>query len=256
MTRLPDRTDPRTGPEQTPALELDGIMAGYRESVVLRGIDVTVHTGQVVALIGANGAGKTTTLRVASGLVRPRAGAVRIRGTDVTKLSPHRRREAGLCLIPEGRGIFRSLTVHENLMLFRPPRLSGDLDPEKALTHFPDLRSRLAVPAGRLSGGQQQMLALARAFVAETEVVLLDEVSMGLAPRLIEMIFATLRDLAETGMAILLVEQYVHQALALADRVMVLEKGQVTREADPADLDESELARHYLGGISGSPNTA
>ncbi|ADB50562.1 ABC transporter ATP-binding protein [Conexibacter woesei] len=231
------------------ALELDRVDAGYGTTTVLRDLSLRVRPGQVVALLGPNGAGKTTTLRAAAGTVRPAGGQVRLFGQDVTPLAPHRRARAGLCLIPEGRGIFRSLTVRENLRL-HDVAIGGDGRGEaleRALDAFPDLESRLDHHAGHLSGGQQQMLALARAYVARPRVILLDEVSMGLAPLIVEQIFTALRDLAATGVAMLIVEQYVAQALDLADHVVLLNKGAVTYDGSPSGLDQDALLAGYLG---------
>lgn len=231
----------------TPIVEVAGVYAGYGRSEVLREVSLSVARGRITALIGANGAGKTTTLRVISGLLRPSRGTVHLAGSDVTRLPPHRRAAAGLCLIPEGRGIFKSLTVSENLMLAQPPGMVEPPAVDDALQMFPALSSKLKMPAGRLSGGQQQMLALSRAFLARPSVVLLDEVSMGLAPIVVDEIFAALQALAAHDTAILLVEQYVGKALSLADTVVVLEKGTVALSAAPSDLDEDLLFQRYLG---------
>jgi branched-chain amino acid transport system ATP-binding protein len=231
-----------------PALELADVTAGYGTTTVLRDLSFEVRAGQVVALLGPNGAGKTTTLRAAAGTVRPSGGQVRLFGQEVTRLAPNRRARLGLCLIPEGRGVFKSLTVAENLRLHQATssdRLEDGV--ARALDAFPDLKSRLGDHAGHLSGGQQQMLALARAYVTQPRVILLDEVSMGLAPLIVEQIFRALRDLAATGVAMLIVEQYVTQALRLADHVVLLNKGSVTYEGAPTGLDEDALLAGYLG---------
>jgi branched-chain amino acid transport system ATP-binding protein len=228
------------------ALELDGLTAGYGRTTVLRDIDMTVGAGTVVALIGPNGAGKTTLLRAASGLIRASAGTIKVRSEDVTGRSPHDRARAGLCLVPEGRGIFPNLTVRENLLL-HVPSWASDRALDRALDAFPILRDRLGQRAGTMSGGQQQMLALSRCFLARPGVVLLDEVSMGLAPRVIDEIFAALRRLAADGTALLLVEQYVSRALEMADHVYLLNRGSVGFSGPPGQLDEDELMRRYIG---------
>jgi branched-chain amino acid transport system ATP-binding protein len=207
-----------------------------------------VQPGQVTALLGPNGAGKTTVLRTASGIIRPRQGRVELDGEVVTSLPPFRRATRGLCLIPEGRGIFRSLSVRENLRLHSLPGRRPPADAvDSALTVFPVLKPRLSETAGRLSGGQQQMLALARAYIAKPKVILLDEVSMGLAPQVLDTVFQALHTLAVTGVAMLLVEQYVTRAMAMADSVVLLSKGTVAYEGLPSELDEQAVLRGYLG---------
>jgi branched-chain amino acid transport system ATP-binding protein len=218
---------------------------------VLRGVHLTVGPGQVVALLGANGAGKTTLLRAASGALRATGGSVRIGGVDVTRARASERSRRGLCLIPEGRGIFRSLSVEENLRLSSPPWIKHRrLDP--AYEMFPVLAQRRKQAAGTLSGGQQQMLALSRAFLSEASVVLVDEVSVGLAPVMVDVIFEALRTLARQGKSLLLVEQYVQRALAMADTVYLMKKGELTLAGRPADLDQSELMAEYLGRADSS----
>jgi len=227
-------------------LKLSGIDAAYGRQVVTRGVTVEVPPSSIVALLGPNGAGKTTLLRVASGLLRPRSGYVSLGGHEVTSTSPHARSARGLCLIPEGRGIFRSLTVAENLLLQRPPWVTED-HTDQALEAFPILGSRLKQAAGNLSGGQQQMLALSRVYLSEPRVVLFDEVSMGLAPIVVDEIFEALARFAAQGIAMLVVEQYVSRALAMSDHVYLLNQGTVTFSGAPSDLDEEAVMREYLG---------
>lgn len=229
-----------------PPLELRGLSAGYGQTTVLHGVDLGVPDAKVVALLGANGVGKTTLLRTASGLLGVRSGQVLLGGEDVTGERPHRRARRGLCLIPEGRGIFPNLSVRHNLELQVPPwRKEKSFEP--ALEAFPALKDRLSQRAGTLSGGQQQMLALSRCFLSDPQVVLLDEVSMGLAPRVIDEIFVALVTLARSGVALLLVEQYVSRALAVADHAYVMAHGEVVLSASPEDIDENELTRRYIG---------
>jgi len=228
-------------------LELSGVSAGYGRTTVLREVDLAVRPGSVVALLGPNGAGKTTLLRVAAGLLTPSAGRVTIGAEDVTRRPPSQRARQGLCLIPEGRGIFPNLSVRENLIL-QLPAWKQEQSFEPALAAFPVLRERLGQTAGSMSGGQQQMLALSRCFLSDPKVVLLDEVSMGLAPRIIDEIFEALLELSRRGVALLLVEQYVNRALQVADHVYLLGRGCVTFSGRPTDLDESELMRRYIGG--------
>jgi len=209
-------------------------------------VTVTVPPGRVVALLGANGAGKTTLLRACSGLLPPRHGTLALDGDDLTDAAPHHLAARGLCHIPEGRAIYPTLTVAENLRLMAA---KGAEDAEdRAVDAFPVLGQKMGQIAGTLSGGQQQMVALSRAYVSSPSYVLLDEVSMGLAPIVVDEIFAFLRRLTEDGVALLIVEQYVAKALELADLVYVLQKGRISFAGEPAELDSDALARSYLGG--------
>jgi branched-chain amino acid transport system ATP-binding protein len=241
--------DAQVACDQPPALELDGISAGYEGATVCTDLSLTVPAGSVTALLGANGAGKTTTLRVAAGLLRPTRGVVRVYGADVTRLPAHQRARAGVCLIPEGRGIFRSLTVAENLRLQGPPRASAD-GLHRVIEVFPALGRHLGREAGSLSGGEQQMLALARAYLANPALVLVDEASCGLSPLMVDQVFATLRDIAAAGVALLIVEQYVHRALEVAQQVVVLDRGRVLFRGQPSELGRDVLLRSYLGAES------
>jgi branched-chain amino acid transport system ATP-binding protein len=237
--------DPRSSPSTPVMLQIDSLTAGYGRTTVLRDVSLSVGTGEVVALLGPNGAGKTTLLRAASGLIQPSRGTIRLRGADITTRPAHRRSRDGLCLVPEGRGIFPNLSVRENLLL----QCRADYakaGTERVLDLFPPLRDRLGQAAGTLSGGQQQMLALGRAFAAEPGIVLLDEVSMGLAPRIIDQIFGALNKLAQDGIALLLVEQYVSRALAMADKIYILDRGQVSFSGSPRDINEDEIIERYL----------
>jgi branched-chain amino acid transport system ATP-binding protein len=225
---------------------LEQISAGYGDAMVLRDVSLAVPTGSVVALLGPNGAGKTTTLRVASGLLRPAAGEVTLDGCALQGKPADVYARAGICHVPEGRGIFRSLTVRENLLLQAPPGEEGSaLD--RAVEVFPRLGERMAQRAGTMSGGEQQMLAVARAYLASPTLVLLDEVSLGLAPKIVDEIFEFLGRLADSGVALLVVEQYITRALAIADFVFVLNQGQVVFAGETDELDEAELFRTYVG---------
>jgi branched-chain amino acid transport system ATP-binding protein len=238
--------DTANGSSAAPALEIEGVSAGYGRTIVTRDVSLVVPPTGIVALLGSNGAGKTTLLRICAGLMKPRSGRVLLDGEDVTSISPNQRARRGLCLVPEGRGIFPSLTVGENLLLHTPPWIKEDrLD--FALDAFPDLRDRLKQTAGRLSGGQQQMVALARVYLAQPRVVLLDEISMGLAPLVVDEIFERLVVMAESGMALLLVEQYVNRALEMADRVYLLSQGNVVFSGAASELDEDTVVARYLG---------
>lgn len=237
------------------ALAVRGVTAGYGRTTVLRDISLTVPTSSVVAIVGPNGAGKTTTLRVVAGLVKPQSGRVLVGDEDVTRLSPAQRSRAGICLIPEGRGVFPNLTVRENLRLQVPPWRSG-ASFDAAVDAFPVLGQRMDQSAGSLSGGQQQMLAVARAFLAEPSVAVLDEVSMGLAPKVIDHIYAGLRKLTASGIALLLVEQYVARALEMADRVVLLDRGTVSFDGPASALDEGTIMSSYLHAASADPDSS
>jgi branched-chain amino acid transport system ATP-binding protein len=228
--------------------ELHDIHAGYQGAAVLRGVSIAVPDNAVVALIGPNGAGKTTLLRVASGLLPPSAGRMSLDGHDVTGWASDALARSGVCHVPEGRGIFRGLTVRENLRLQAPPWDTGE-SIEVAAHAFPRLAERMNQRAGSMSGGEQQMLALAHAYIGAPRVVLLDEVSMGLAPNIVNEIFGHLRSLAERGTSLLLVEQYVHRAMELADYVYVLRRGVVEFAGEPWELGTDEILVSYLGEV-------
>jgi branched-chain amino acid transport system ATP-binding protein len=229
------------------ALSVRGLYAGYGATTVVRNVDIEVPSGRVVALLGANGAGKTSQLRAVAGLVRPQRGRIEIAGADHTRTAPHRRVRAGVCLIPEGRGIWRSLTVRQNLRLQVPPWLRARDAVDDALEAFPALARKLDQHAGTLSGGQQQMVALCRAYLSQARVVLLDEVSIGLAPRVVDEIFESLGQLSRRGVSLLVVEQYVERALELADAVVVLRRGEIAFSGAPSELDHDALTDSYLG---------
>ena len=227
-------------------LELRGISAGYGRSTVLRDVDLVVPDRSVVALLGANGAGKTTLLRVASGLLPPSAGQLLVDGRDLAGSRPHVLTRAGVCHVPEGRGVFRSLTVRDNIALQAP---DGDERGalERAVTAFPRLGERLNQVAGTMSGGEQQMLALARTYVQSPRLVLLDEVSMGLAPKIIDEIFVFLDLLASQGASLLLVEQYVSRALEVADWVYLMSRGEIVFAGEAAELADRDVFAEYVG---------
>jgi branched-chain amino acid transport system ATP-binding protein len=223
-------------------LTLESVTAGYGDTTVLRKVDFTVADGEVVALLGPNGAGKTTLLRTATGLVKPRSGKIALDSADLTGEAPHRYTRRGSCHLPEGRGIFPSLTVRENLtMQARGIDLRTVLGEVTAL--FPALAKRLGQTAGSLSGGEQQMLALSRAYITKPKVILVDEPSLGLAPRIIDQIYDLLGQLA----ARVVVEQYVQRALALADKVYILSRGEVIHVGSANEPDPDEIYQRYLG---------
>jgi len=231
-------------------LELNSVVAGYAGTTVLRGVDLVVPDGAVVALLGANGAGKTTLLRVASGLLHPTEGRLILDGADVTRCRPYELVRRGICHVPEGRGIFPSMTVRENLIL---QSVKGEEEPalERAVSAFPRLGERLAQTAGTMSGGEQQMLALARTYVQHPKLVLLDEVSMGLAPKIVDEIFDFLGLLRAQGASLLLVEQYVTRALAIADYVYLLNRGEVSFAGEPGELEGEDVFSQYVGADIG-----
>ena len=227
-------------------LDLQGVSAGYGGQTVLRDVDLVVPDKSVVALLGPNGAGKTTTLKVAAGLLRPSAGRVVLDGADATDWSAFQRASGGVCYIPEGRGIFRELSVRDNLKLQAPPGMNGEAV-DRATEAFPVLGQRLDQRAGTLSGGEQQMLALAHAWLSSPKLVLVDEVSLGLAPKLVDQIFQYLHQITTQGVALLLVEQYVSRALDMADYVYILKKGRIQLVAEPAQLNDEDILASYLG---------
>jgi branched-chain amino acid transport system ATP-binding protein len=227
-------------------LTLDSVTAGYGDTTVLRNVDFTVGDGEVVALLGPNGAGKTTLLRLATGFVKPRSGRVAFDGDDVTGSAPYRYSRRGICHLPEGRGIFPSLTVLENLTV---QAREADVKQSMAdLTElFPFLGKRLGQTAGSLSGGEQQMLALSRAYLTKPKIVLVDEPSLGLGPRIVDRIYEVLGRFAARGVSLVIVEQYVQRALALANRVYILSRGEVIHVGPAGELAPDEIYQRYLG---------
>ena len=234
-----------------PLLELEGVVAGYGKVEVLHGVDLVVPAGTIVALLGPNGVGKTTTLRAIAGAIECRRGSIRYDGRRIDRRPPHEISSHGLVLIPEGRGIFPNLDVRDNL------QVNANSGPDKAqraqrlewvLEHFPRLAERLDQRAGTLSGGEQQMLALSRAFLAEPRLLMVDEISMGLAPLIVERLFEDIALLKERGTSILLVEQYMTFALQLADICCVMVHGRIEFVGEPEELRQSSvLSSTYLG---------
>ena len=233
-----------------PALELIDVHAAYGRIEVLRGVNLVVPAGSVFALLGPNGAGKSTTLRVISGRMTPRVGCVHVAGNHVNGAPPAALVRAGVCTIPEGRGIFPNLTVVENLWV--TTHASGtarDAILDRAFAAFPMLADRGTQVAGTLSGGQQQMLALARALVTDPALLLLDEISMGLAPRIVADLYESVSHMARQGIAILIVEQLARVALAVADYAAIMSHGRIQTAGEPSDVADA-LEGAYLGSVA------
>jgi branched-chain amino acid transport system ATP-binding protein len=232
-----------------PALELIDVHAGYGRVEVLRGVDLIVPKGSVFALLGPNGAGKSTLLKVAGGSLLPRSGCVHVAGLHVNGVAPERYAQAGVCSIPEGQRVFPNLTVAENIRVFTH---AGNAAPsaaeERVFTHFPRLAERRSQLAGTLSGGERQMLTMARAFISDPAVLLLDEISMGLAPRIVMQLYEVVTQLAAEGIAILLVEQFALAALKVCTYAAVMRQGRIEVVGQPGDVSEG-LSDAYLGGL-------
>jgi branched-chain amino acid transport system ATP-binding protein len=233
-------------------LETDNISVFYDSIQALKNVSLQVNEGELVTIVGSNGAGKTTTLLTISGILRPRSGAVRFQGRDISSTAPHELVRRGISHCPEGRQIFTGLTVAENLILGAYHRQDRDgvaRDMEWVHSLFPILARRRDQAAGTLSGGEQQMLAMARALMSRPKVLLLDEPSLGLAPILVDRIFEVIQQLRQTGVTILLVEQNAFQALRIADRAYVLETGHIKLQGPAHELaTNDEVKRAYLGG--------
>ena len=237
-------------------LEVADLHAGYGQIEVLHGLSFQVPKGQVVTLIGSNGAGKTTTMRALSGMIRPRSGTIRLNGREIGGLESHDVAREGLAHSPEGRRVFPTLSVEDNLTLGAFPRLTGSrpkgdvaADRDRAFALFPRLKERRTQLAGTLSGGEQQMLAMGRALMLRPDILLLDEPSMGLAPKLVEEVFRIIRQLKDEQVTMLLVEQFAMAALGVADYAYVMENGRIRFQGDAAKLKTDPAVRAaYLGG--------
>jgi branched-chain amino acid transport system ATP-binding protein len=242
----------RRGDGAEPLLELRNLQVSYGNIAAVKGLNLDVFPGEIVTLIGANGAGKSTTLRTISGLLRPRRGEVVFNGRKIHGMHGHQVVRRGICHAPEGRRIFPRMTVSENLDLGAFLRTDPDgiaQDRQRVIELFPVLGERLAQKAGTLSGGEQQMLAVARALLGKPKLLLLDEPSMGLAPVLVELIFHTIQQIRDQGVTVLLVEQNALAALEVADYAYVLESGNLTLQGPAAQLlQDDSVTRAYLGG--------
>ncbi len=233
--------------EPVTLLELRGVRAGYDGITALHGVDLAVAAGQVVALLGPNGAGKTTTLRVAAGVHPVESGRLLLGGRDVTGAAPRDLARAGVCLIPEGRGVFPNLSVRDNLLMMTFTGRTREQIEETAFARFPALARYASRAAGTLSGGEQQMLALARGLATDPAVLLLDELSMGLAPLVVGRLYEQVAEIARQGVAVLVVEQFAAAVLGIADHAAVLVRGRVERQGRPDDALRAELSALYLG---------
>ena len=230
-----------------PLLELRHVRAGYGAIEVLHDVSISIGAGRVVALLGPNGAGKSTTIKVVSGLLRPSSGQLVVTGRDVTGASADTLCRAGICTIPEGRGIFPNLTVRENLVMATYAGRSLDAIEHDAYTRFPRLGERRSQLAGTMSGGEQQMLSLARALAVDPAILLIDELSMGLAPKIVAELYEQVAHIAASGVSVLVVEQFARTVLGVADWAVVLTHGVVQVSGPAAEIGEDVLAGAYLG---------
>lgn len=236
-------------PPASPLLAVDNLRVCYGEAVAISGVAFTLGAGRALAVLGANGAGKSSLARAVSGLLAPAAGTVRLAGTDIAGWPAHRIRREGLVHLPEGRGVFRSLTVTENLRMATSTlegRAARQAGVDMALEMFPLLAARRRQRASLLSGGEQQMLSLARALATSPKVVVADEMSLGLAPKMVDLVFESLARARAAGVTVIMIEQYIHRALAFADECLVLQRGAVAWSG-PAAAAKEEVLRHYLG---------
>ena len=232
-------------------LELDALRVNYGQAPALRGVTLNVQRGELVCVVGPNGAGKSTLINAIAGLLRARAGTLRFDGRDVTHLPSHRYCEAGIAIVPEGRRLFTTMSVYDNLVLgsyTRKAKLERARSLAQVLALFPMLEQKLQAPAGALSGGQQQMVAIARALMACPTLLLLDEPSLGLAPLIVQEMFRAIRSINAQGTSVLLVEQNVVMAMQLARRAYVMEEGRIVAQGPASELlDRAEIRKAYLG---------
>jgi len=228
-------------------LAIESLDVWHGQLRAVHGISFTVAPGETLALVGANGAGKTTLLRAIAGAHLPRSGHIRLGGEDITRLKSHERVARGIALVPEGRRLFGQMTVEENLLLGRTARRPGDWTVERVLDTFPNLKPRLKARAGTLSGGEQQAAAIGRALMSNPDVLLLDEVSLGLAPLVVERVYLSLSDLMKTGVTIILVEQDLGRAMSVANRIICLLEGHAVLESAAQDLTRDAVTDAYFG---------
>ena len=245
--------------DQMPMLEVRGLKVSYGGIEAVKGVDLAVYPGELVSLIGSNGAGKTTTMKALTGLLKPQAGDVRFKGQSIAQQGAWDLVKNGLVMVPEGRGVFARMSIEENLLMGAYARLSSrtgklaskaalDLDIERQFVLFPRLKERRAQLAGTLSGGEQQMLAMARALMSQPQLLLLDEPSMGLSPLMVDKIFEVIRDVSAQGVTLLLVEQNATRALELASRAYVMDSGLISISGNAKDmLADPQVRAAYLG---------
>jgi branched-chain amino acid transport system ATP-binding protein len=229
------------------ALAVESLDVRHGLLQAVRGVSFALESGETLALVGANGAGKTTLLRAIAGAHAPAGGRVLLDSADITALPSHRRVAQGIALVPEGRRLFPQMTVEENLLLGRTAGRPGEWSVERVLEMFPNLKSRRNAKAGNLSGGEQQATAIGRALMTNPDVLLLDEVSLGLSPLIVERLYQSLRALIDSGMTIVLVEQDLSRAIAVADRVICMLEGRVVLTRDKASVSREEITQAYFG---------
>ncbi|HMD44524.1 MAG TPA: ABC transporter ATP-binding protein [Acidimicrobiales bacterium] len=246
--RSPDG-DGNPATTDAPAVSMHGVRAAYGRIEILHGVDLVVAPRSVFALFGPNGAGKSTLLKVMSGQLRPTGGSVEVEGIVLDRTAPEVLARAGVCTIPEGRGIFPNLTVRENLRIwtFKGGVSQGEVE-ARAFTRFPRLKDRRKQLAGTLSGGEQQMLAISRALVGQPRLLLLDEISMGLAPMVVEELYSLVGQIAGEGVTVVLVEQFVHMAVAVADQAAIMVQGRIDREGSPEEMAEAAVGAYLASG--------
>lgn len=237
-------------------LEVDDVSVSYGRIPAVRGVSLHVNEGEIVTLVGPNGAGKSTTLMTIAGALTPTGGAVRLAGESIVGKGPENIARLGVSFVPEGRHVFTRLTVEENVRLgtdMRSDKRQVERDFERVLSYFPFLRERLSTPGGKLSGGEQQQLVIARALMTAPKIILVDEPSLGLGPIIVDRVYGILQALREAGNTLLVVEQSTHRALESADRVYVLRSGRIELSGRSADLTDAQLERAYFG-FEGAPS--
>jgi branched-chain amino acid transport system ATP-binding protein len=231
-------------------LEVDGIQVQYGRIAAVRGVSFRVDKGEIVVLVGPNGAGKSTTMMAIAGALTPSQGTIRLDGQSVVGRSPETIARLGLSFVPEGRHVFAQLTVNENIRLgsdMRKDRGNIEADFDRVVGYFPFLRDRLSTPGGKLSGGEQQQLVIARALMTRPRIILIDEPSLGLGPMIVDRVYEILRTLRQEGITLLVVEQSTHRALENADRVYVMRSGRIVLDGRSTDLTDKELEHAYFG---------